>query len=93
MFVLLGKSQPRGLSTGALFIGEESATPTSLSSLQALPEAAVRYVLAGVSPVGFAAAYGEDYRLFGRFLTRLLNHPEAFSEVSLLLPVEVMKPS
>jgi hypothetical protein len=43
--------------------------------------------------VGFAAAYGEDYRLFGRFLTRLLNHPEAFSEVSLLLPVEVMKPS
>jgi hypothetical protein len=89
LFVLLSKSQPRGLSVGALFTGEDATPPISLSSSQALPDSAARYLLTGVSPVGFAAAYGEDCRLFGRFLTRLLNHPEAFSEVSLLLPVEV----
>jgi hypothetical protein len=89
LFVLLSKSQSRGLSAGALFIGEETSTPVSLPSLQLVTDSAARYILSGVSPVGFAAAYGEDCRLFGRFLTRLLNHPEAFSEVSLLLPVEV----
>ena len=89
LFVLLSKSQPRGLSVGALFIGEGPTPLISISSPQALPDSAARYLLTGVSPVGFAAAYGEDCRLFGRFLTRLLNRPEAFSDVSLLLPVEV----
>ena len=92
LFVLLSKSQPRGLSAGALFVGE-SATSSASPSPQSRPDSSTRYFLSGISPAGFAAAYGENCRVFGQFLTRLLNHPEAFSEVSLLLPVEVSKHS
>jgi hypothetical protein len=92
LFVLLSRSKPRGLSAGALFISPEessSAKPSPLPSQSTshLEHNAVeRYNLVGLSPVGFAAACADDERLFARFLTRLLNRPETFSDVSLILP-------
>ncbi len=93
LFVLLTRSKPRGLSAGALFISPEESvsSTTSPSPLQSKPsllknDAADRYNLVGLSPVGFAAACADDVRLFARFLARLLKHPETFSDVSLILP-------
>ncbi|MFW9830954.1 MAG: hypothetical protein ACFFD8_04200 [Candidatus Thorarchaeota archaeon] len=92
LFVLLTKSRLRGLSAGALFIAEEAALhleefienpPDFTSSELNLSQ---RFIVSGFSPVGFAAACAEDSRLFTRFISRLLKRPEAFTEVSLLLP-------
>ncbi len=92
LFVVISKSSPRGLSAGALFIIEdvalqfenvvEGGQDTTNSNLNLTK----RFILAGLSPVGFAAACAEDTRLFTRFISRLLKRPEAFEEVSLLLP-------
>lgn len=92
LFTILTKSYPRGLSAGALFLLEEVAlqpdekheintqTPNSILG------PSKRFVLVGLSPVGFTAACAEDSKLFTRFISRLLKRPEAFEEVSLLLP-------
>jgi hypothetical protein len=84
LFALLSRSQRRGLSAGALFIAPEEPASTNLPSMEV--GAAERYNLVGLSPVGFAAACADDFRLFARFLARLLKRPDAFSDVSLLLP-------
>ena len=98
LFVLLSRSQPRGLSAGALFIAPEDSLSTPISTTPALSKtsslengAAERYNLVGISPVGFAVACADDVRLFARFLARLLKHPEAFSDVSLILPRSAAK--
>lgn len=89
LFALLSRSKQRGLSAGALFIAPEEPASPSPPSVEV--DFAERYGLVGLSPVGFAAACADDYRLFARFLARLLKHPEAFSDVSLLLPRSAAK--
>jgi hypothetical protein len=96
LFVLLSKSRSRGLSAGALFIAETE--PSNVNASMSHPDtsnsilnAAERYLLAGISPMGFAAACADDSRLFTRFLTRLLKHPETFTDVSLLIPHQIGK--
>ncbi len=92
LFAILTKSYPRGLSAGALFIIEEVAL--NLEEISQEPvmttnfifEKTKRFALVGLSPVGFTAACAEDSKLFTRFISRLLKRPEAFEEVSLLLP-------
>lgn len=98
IFILLTKSHPRGLSAGALFLAEETAyllmneTPQKAEELSgSVFEAAKRFSVVGVTPIGFAAACKEDPRLFTRFITRLLKRPEAFTDVSLLLPRQIQK--
>ncbi|MFX1508862.1 MAG: hypothetical protein ACFFBR_01015 [Promethearchaeota archaeon] len=92
LFAILTKSYPRGLSAGALFLIEEIALqPEKAPELAAEEMGAIlgpgkRFPLVGLSPVGFTAACAEDARLFTRFISRLLKRPEAFEEVSLLLP-------
>ena len=92
LFVLLTKSRLRGLSAGALFIAEDVAfqldeiienPPDSITSELDLSQ---RFIISGLSPVGFTAACAEDSRLFTRFISRLLKRPEAFTEVTMLLP-------
>lgn len=92
LFVLLTKSRLRGLSAGVLFIAEDVALrieeiienpPDSVTSELDLSQ---RFIVSGLSPVGFTAACVEDSRLFTRFISRLLKRPEAFTEVSMLLP-------
>lgn len=96
LFVILTKSHPRGLSAGALFITEdygiensESQTSKAPNTESSLLNATTRFILVGLSPVGFAAACGEDKRLFTRFISRLLKRPHRFTEVSLLLPQKI----
>lgn len=96
LFAILTKSHPRGLSAGALFITEdygleisESQTTESPETDSSLLNASTRFILVGLSPVGFAAACGEDKRLFTRFISHLLKRPHRFTEVSLLLPQKV----
>jgi len=96
LFVILSKSRTRGLSAGALFIAEtESSNVKDSLSRQdtnnSLLNTAERYLLVGISPIGFAAACADDSRLFKRFLTRLLKRPETFSDVSLLIPLQIAK--
>jgi hypothetical protein len=92
LFAILTRSYPRGLSAGALFLIEEVAlqpdtTPsTSYETTNSLLAPSKRFMLTGLSPMGFTAACAEDSRLFARFISRLLKRPEAFKEVSLLLP-------
>ncbi|MFX0078487.1 MAG: hypothetical protein ACFE8O_04550 [Candidatus Hermodarchaeota archaeon] len=96
LFVILTKSHPRGLSAGALFITEDyelensetqpTRAPYTKSSLL---NTTTRFILVGLSPVGFAAACSEDKRLFTRFISRLLKRPHRFTEVSLLLPQKI----
>lgn len=92
LFAILTKSYPRGLSAGALFISEEAALDHEVASEQSVETtdsilgATKRFALIGLSPVGFTAACAEDPKLFTRFISRLLKRPEAFEEVSLLLP-------
>ncbi len=92
LFALLTKSYPRGLSAGALFILEEvalqpEAVPTTpFETTNSILAPSKRFMLTGLSPVGFTAACAEDIRLFARFISRLLKRPDAFEEVSLLLP-------
>lgn len=92
LFALLTKSYPRGLSAGALFILEEvalqpEAVPTTpFETTNSILAPSKRFMLTGLSPVGFTAACAEDTRLFARFISRLLKRPDAFEEVSLLLP-------
>ncbi len=90
LFVLLSRSHPRGLSAGALFIAPDDSSLSQTSSVEV--GSAERYNLVGLSPIGFAAACADDVRLFARFLARLLKHPEAFQEVSLLLPRSAATP-
>ncbi len=96
LFVILTKSHPRGLSAGALFITEDyelensKSQPTRASHTESsLLNATTRFILVGLSPIGFAAACGEDKRLFTRFISRLLKRPHRFAEVSLLLPQKI----
>ncbi|MFX1562455.1 MAG: hypothetical protein ACFFDP_04025 [Promethearchaeota archaeon] len=94
LFALLSKSRSRGLSTGALFIAETESTNANESfprqdTNHSLLNTTDSYLLTGLSPIGFAAACADDHRLFTRFLTRLLRHPETFSDVSLLIPLQV----
>ncbi len=96
LFVILTKSYPRGLSAGALFITEdyglENGEPQTVKAPHtesSLLNATSRFILVGLSPVGFAAACGEDKRLFTRFISRLLKRPHRFTEVSLLLPQKI----
>jgi hypothetical protein len=92
LFAILTKSHPRGLSAGALFIVEDTALEqervheksNEVSDL--ILDPMKRFVLVGLSPMGFTAACAEDKKLFTRFISRLLKRPEAFEEVSLLLP-------
>jgi hypothetical protein len=92
LFAILTKSYPRRLSAGALFISEEVALGHEVVSEQPVETtdsilgASKRFVLTGLSPVGFTAACADDSKLFTRFISRLLKRPEAFEEVSLLLP-------
>ncbi len=92
LFLLLTKSAPRGLSAGVLFIAEDmlfqfnKLTQSPLQLNNALLDTTKRFVVAGLSPVGFTAACKEDPKLFTRFISRLLKRPEAFAEVTLLLP-------
>ncbi|MFX1319164.1 MAG: hypothetical protein ACFE9D_01560 [Promethearchaeota archaeon] len=92
LFALLTKSHPRGLSAGALFILEEIAlqpdvVPTTpFETTNSILAPSKRFMLTGLSPLGFSAACAEDTRLFARFISRLLKRPDAFEEVSLLLP-------
>lgn len=98
LFALLSKSEPRGLSAGALFVEEDALLTgenSSQDSSQASPtllDFSKRFILLGLSPTGFAAACAEDPRLFSRFISRLLKRPEAFKEVSLFLPQPVLPP-
>ena len=96
LFAILSKSHPRGLSAGALFIGEVGFTDTEEDSTNGARTGSrelflntQRFSLVGISPVAFSAACSEDSKLFSRFISRLLNRPDAFSEVSLLLPRDV----
>jgi hypothetical protein len=96
LFAILTKSHPRGLSAGALFITEdyglednESPTPESPDTDSSILNASYRFILVGLSPVGFAAACGEDKHLFTRFISHLLKRPHRFTEVSLLLPQKI----
>jgi hypothetical protein len=96
LFAILTKSHPRGLSAGALFITEdygleisESQTTESPDTDSSLLNSSTRFILVGLSPVGFAAACGEDTRLFTRFISHLLKRPHRFTEVSLLLPQKI----
>ncbi len=98
LFALLSRSKSRGLSAGALFIAETGSSNTNTNNLLsrqdedfALLAAAECYQVAGISPIGFAAACSDDPRLFTRFITRLLKRPEAFTDVSLLLPLQIIK--
>jgi hypothetical protein len=98
LFAILSRSRSRGLSAGALFIAEtasqEIVTDDSLSQQEtdfSLLNTAESYSLVGISPIGFAAACADDARLFTRFITRLLKRPEAFIDVSLLLPLQITK--
>jgi hypothetical protein len=92
LFVLLTKSYPRGLSAGVLFLAEDvtlqldEIEESVIEETDSILNLAQRFLVVGVSPVGFAAACIEDTRLFTRFISRLLKRPEAFTEVSLLLP-------
>jgi hypothetical protein len=92
IFAILTKSYPRGLSAGALFLSEEVVLDHEAVSEQSddapgsILGASKRFVLTGLSPVGFTAACADDPKLFTRFISRLLKRPEAFEEVSLLLP-------
>lgn len=92
LFAILTKSYPRGLSAGALFISEEVTFDYEATSEQAVQNTdsllgeSKRFALTGLSPVGFTAACADDHKLFTRFISRLLKRPEAFEEVSLLLP-------
>ncbi len=92
LFVLLTKSYPRELSAGVLFLAEdvtlqlEELDDKRNEGTDSILNFAHRFLVVGVSPVGFAAACAEDSRLFTRFISRLLKRPEAFTEVSLLLP-------
>lgn len=92
LFALLTKSAPRGLSAGVLFIAEDmlfhlnKSAQTPLQLNNTLLDATKRFVVAGLSPVGFTAACKEDPKLFTRFISRLLKRPEAFAEVTLFLP-------
>jgi hypothetical protein len=92
LFAILTRSYPRGLSAGALFLLEEVAfhpevvPATSFETTDSILAPSKRFMLVGVSPVGFSAACAEDTRLFARFISRLLKRPDAFEEVSLLLP-------
>lgn len=96
LFIILTKSHPRGLSAGALFITEDygleidkSYTAEAPHTESSLLNATARFILVGLSPVGFAAACGEDKRLFTRFISHLLKRPHRFTEVSLLLPQKI----
>ncbi len=96
IFALLTRSQPRGLSAGALFLADEEISDASSQQMKrkldsSIFQATNRFRLAGISPVGFAAACAEDNRLFARFVTRLLQKPDGFSDVSVLLPRHAMK--
>jgi hypothetical protein len=99
LFVLLSKSQPRGLSAGVLFVEEDALLASEENNLQTPKTSPTvfdplkRFIVLGLSPTGFAAACAEDPRLFSRFISRLLKRPTAFTEVSLLLPQEVHPPS
>ncbi|MFX1565105.1 MAG: hypothetical protein ACFFCH_03860 [Promethearchaeota archaeon] len=92
LFAILTKSHPRGLSAGALFLIEEvalqpdKAPELATEKMEFILTPAKRFTLVGLSPVGFTAACAEDPKLFTRFISRLLKRPEAFEEVSLLLP-------
>ena len=92
LFAVLTKSHPRGLSAGALFLIEdialqpEDVTERSAEGSNSILGPSKRFILVGLSPVGFTAACAEDSKLFTRFISRLLKRPEAFEEVSLLLP-------
>jgi hypothetical protein len=98
IFALLTRSRPRGLSAGALFIADEEIKDSSSQDVKresdpSLFQTPNRFRLAGISPVGFAAACAEDSRLFTRFITRLLQKPDGFRDVSVLLPRQVIKSS
>jgi len=92
LFALLTKSYPRGLSAGVLLLAEDVILQQDEVDDQKDEETgpilnlSQRFLVVGVSPVGFAVACAEDSRLFTRFISRLLKRPEAFTEVSLLLP-------
>ena len=92
LFAILTKSYPRGLSAGALFISEvvsldpEAASEQPVATPDSILGTSKRFILSGLSPVGFTAACADDPKLFTRFISRLLKRPEAFEEVSLLLP-------
>ena len=92
LFALLSKSHPRGLSADVLFIEEAAFLVeggTRQDSTQTDPillDPSKRFIVFGLSPMGFAAACAEDPRLFSRFISRLLKRPNAFMEVSLFLP-------
>lgn len=99
LFALLSRSRGRGLSAGALFIAETE--PSNTTTDDSLPQqdedysllsTAECYLIAGLCPIGFAAACADDPRLLTRFITRLLKRPEAFGDVSLLLPLQITKP-
>lgn len=99
LFALLSKSYPRGLSAGVLFIEEDAFLEGEEGSLENVKprdgffDSLKRYLVLGLSPMGFVAACAEDTRLFTRFISRLLKRPDAFTEVSLLLPQEALLPS
>lgn len=92
LFAILTKSHPRALSAGAFFVTEEVALQHeelpefSEGTMDSILGSSKRFILTGLSPVGFSAACAEDPKLFTRFISRLLKRPEAFQEVSFLLP-------